>query len=127
MSLDFNLKRIEGWAERCYVTDEESGMQRVAVDTESMVFATQAVGLHEITRDNCVDFYKRLYMWEHVHGAFRFRGGDGIYFSFEDVFNHIGLSTNANNKARNVWMRDLMDAFAQVAEESIGSYRELLD
>jgi len=76
--------------------EEDRVLQEVAV------FATMAAGINHITEANCLDFYKRVSMWERVNGAYRHRdyGKTDHFFSPEDVVRLIGLRTNASPKTQ---------------------------
>jgi hypothetical protein len=66
--------------------------------TNSLIWATMSVDMHEITETNYVEFYARLKAVEATFGAICY-GDDGDYFlTIEDVKKRIGLVTNASTK-----------------------------
>lgn len=79
---------------------------------ESAIWATMAVGINHITEANCLDFYKRVSMWEKVIGAYRFAdsGKTSVYFTAEDIVRLIGLRTNASPKTKAQFYRSVWDA-----------------
>lgn len=81
---------------------------------EAGIFATMAVGIQHITRENCLDFYKRVTLWEKVSGAYRFKAVDGKaephFFSAEDVVRLIGLRTNASTKTKAQFNKSVVES-----------------
>lgn len=75
MSLNFNGTNVKGWAEI------DPGTR------ESVIFATMAVDLGEITEANHEEFYERFV-------AFAFAIGEKPWISLDDVKSCIGLRTN---------------------------------
>lgn len=62
--------------------------------TEAVICACLAVELGKITKDNVVDFYTRISLWEGAFGALTHRK-----ITLEDVEHHVGLSTNVQNRS----------------------------
>lgn len=73
--------------------------------TTSLVWATIAVDLGEITEKNAAEFYARLAFVEKHDGPFLTRGGEPRPITPQDVRAHIGLTANVSNKTRSQWMK----------------------
>lgn len=102
MSLDFNLRKIPEEI-RTIVADFDDPMNGIKRGdkimnpvTNGLIWAQLAIECGgEITEKNYVEVFERLYIWERVVHALRYDGqGNDLFFTLEDVKNHIGLSTN---------------------------------
>lgn len=77
------------------VRDYDQLTDNERVTRESLIWATMAIGMGEITDENAMEFYTRLSLLEKVTGASRFDGeGKPLFFSPEDVKRFVGLRTN---------------------------------
>jgi hypothetical protein len=90
MSLNWDATKVRDFDK---LTDNERNTR------ESLIWATMAIGMGEITEENAQEFYSRLSLLEKVSGASRwFYDDDGehvsVYFTPEDVKRFIGLTTN---------------------------------
>lgn len=109
MSLNFQFHNI---------TDTNEGMQFVwpeydAVSNpnvpmnpkvESIIFATMSTGINKLTEDNVPKFYSRYLM------LIRTAGYDA-YFSLEDAYKMVGLTTNASSYTDAAFKKHLMGIF----------------
>jgi len=112
MSLNWSLKNIENQDNLCWIDcpdDFEPGMfDSVFVDTDgqkkrlnyvtsTLIWATMIIGVSEITKKNVDHFFFRLHAWEKINGSFLLdKNGNQNYIKYDDVKQHIGLSTNAS-------------------------------
>lgn len=114
MSLDINYKGVPDWEETCIQTDDE-GKQRLHPITQLIGFHTMYISLSEITEKNWQDFYARVSTWEDITGPqLTLTNGDEYNLKPEDIYNHIGLSTNVyenKSKAR------FLNRHAQIAKD----------
>lgn len=85
MSLDWNATGVRDFDQ---LTDNEY------VTRDALVWATMAIGIGVITEENAQEFYSRLSLLEKVTGASRFKDGEPLYFTPDDVKRFIGLTTN---------------------------------
>jgi hypothetical protein len=117
MSLNWSLVQIKGYETLCWIPEEgKSRTQRLAPVTETLIFLTMPVGIGQITERNAGEFYARVHAWERVTMARRMnRDGETVFITPEQVFAHVGLSTNASSMtkigfAKNLFKRLEMDA-----------------
>ena len=74
--------------------------------TESLVNLSVACGFNEITERNALEVARRIATFERNKSASLSRLNpdsheiESIYLSFEDVWNHVGLETNASRISR---------------------------
>jgi hypothetical protein len=99
MSLDARYTKIKNYEELCYFTDEK-GQPRLNPVTEILVFATLAVGLHEITEENIDEWELRLEMLTlagETLGILPDENGERKPWQpgREELEEHLGLWTNA--------------------------------
>jgi hypothetical protein len=94
MSLNWNLTKMANW-EALTEGDE----WRI---TDSLIWATMAVGIHTITLANYEEFHARVSLWERLVGPYMVNTEDKkpMYITLNDVKRRIGLSTNAGTKTR---------------------------
>jgi hypothetical protein len=110
MSLDYNIKQIPLDTKYPVVTDpevidylrkhgkatghdwyEEDGVVRLfSPKTEQLIWLTMSIGIGRITKQNWKKFFNRAYAWQRV------REHDTIVTA-QDVYDHIGLRTNASS------------------------------
>ena len=93
MGLDFNYGQIKDWENVCFHPGENGEMK---VLTSSLIWATMAVGINKITEKNALDFYKRVNAFERIFDAYRTSAEGPVYFTLEEIRQHIGLYTNAS-------------------------------
>lgn len=100
MGLDYNLGKIENFREVCYQPDGE-GMFDLNTATFALIFLTIPIGMHQITEANHMEFFMRCSLWEQTQAAMR-RDPEGelAFVTYEEVRQHIGLSTNAATRTK---------------------------
>lgn len=119
MSLDYTLIKINNYKEICYINDGEKDVLNPV--THSLIFAMIPIGTGAITEDNCAEFYGRLQMLERANGHYLIRPtdweGKDKFITPEEVFQHIGLETNAGNingkfrESQSDWLANNFDQF----------------
>ena len=90
MSLNWNIERVENWKKK-------QRKQRNRAVLEALILSTLVIGYGSITKKNYKKFYARLTAFEHLNGAYLYKGNKPEYISLEDVEMWIGLWTNAGN------------------------------
>lgn len=90
MSLDWNISKVEDWKKK-----KRKQENRAILD--ALIWSTLVIGVGNISEKNYKKFYARLTAYEHMHGAFIFKGNKPRYITLEDVKMWIGLWTNAGN------------------------------
>ena len=81
MSLNFSLGNITDWESVCRITAEADDPNNGVTKgdeiqnpvTTTLIWATMAVGLGEISEENAEKFYSRLRTYETLFGAFMYR------------------------------------------------------
>lgn len=107
MSLDFNLSKIKDWKTTCYF-DHGTDESRLKGVTETLIWAALFIGIGEITETNAEEFFIRVRIYEKVTGALRRKGDEPVFVSYQDVLDHIGLTTNVFPKeSRTKFMQKL--------------------
>jgi len=110
MSLNWNLEKIADYKTVCWT--EDGGLSPT---TESLIWATLAIGVGEITSKTEAEFYARINLYERTFGAFQVKlGEDGkreeVYITREDIRSHRGLSTNVfPMETRTKWLKRIFD------------------
>ncbi len=106
MSLNYQLGDIKNWKTVCNL-DHGTEKARMNPITHSIIFATMAVDLGEITEKNALDFFERLDVIQREAGGMLFDHRDGkrvpYYITRDEVIAHIGLKTNVPNMKRSAW------------------------
>jgi hypothetical protein len=107
MSLDWSIENCE---DKTISEDAEWPI------TESVIFATMAVGMGKITEDNAVEFANRVALVQQINGAYLNKSAKGTnltspyYVTLEDVKKRIGLRTNVSNESHTAFVKRFTDA-----------------
>lgn len=132
MSLDYNIKQIPLDTKYPVVTDpevidylrkhgkatghdwyEEDGVVRIfSPKTEQLIWLTMSIGIGRITKQNWKKFFNRAYAWQRV------REHD-IVVTAQDVYDHIGLFTNAASLTDHKFNKKLVVAIQSEAQRAI--------
>lgn len=96
MSLDFDLANIKDKDTLCY--QQVDGECQYSSLTYSLIWTMIPIAVSSITRENVEKVFQRIYAYEHLRGAMRQANGKPVYFTFEEVKAHIGLTTNVTNQ-----------------------------
>jgi hypothetical protein len=92
MSLDYDLRNVVD-RDTNYPPTSDGGMN---LTTYALVWRTMSIGMHEITKDNVVEFYSRCHFVDLLLGPLVSKGdGTPVLITLDDVVGHIGLRTNA--------------------------------
>lgn len=132
MSLDFDYRDVSRDVTFPLVTDPEEiayyrkSKRRTVIDngdddfrvysvkTEQLVWLTMPIGIGSITEKNWEKFYTRAYAWQRV----RSHDSDNLVTA-SDVYDHIGLRTNASNLTDSKFVKGLMRAVSSESEAGI--------
>lgn len=91
MALNWNIEKCKNYKQ--LTTEKEWNV------TNSLIWATMAVQIGDLTAKNADEFYRRLHIIEQ-EGTFLNRAGKPYFITLADVKKRIGLSTNVNNSSR---------------------------
>lgn len=69
MSLNWNLTGIKNYEHLCW-REDGNGEKTMNPVTHSLIFATMAVDMGEITEKNWKEFWTRIFAWERIHGPY---------------------------------------------------------
>jgi len=119
VALTYELGKIADWESVCFieaVADNPGhgitkGDRIMNPVTETLIFASIAVGCRGISESNSETFFKRLAVYEKLFGAFMYRAQDHVgspEITPEEVIAHIGLTTNVSPETDSVWLKRIM-------------------
>lgn len=97
MALTWDVTKIKDY-ETNFPDIEQDGKKLWNPATDALVWAMLAIDIMEITESNVDEVFTRISMWEQTCGAFRYKGTESIYFSYEEIVKHIGFRTNISNR-----------------------------
>lgn len=92
MSLNWDVSNVKDKDSVCWVG--EGDKRRLSGTTETLILLSPALGLGEISETSWPLWYARLVALEAANGPSRTDGKDGIYFTVDEVRQHIGLKIN---------------------------------
>ena len=98
MALNWNVENIKNYKKVCWNKEELNPI------TNTLIWGCMNVDIGEITDKNWKDFYLRIHLSELWGGSFLTNENGAYYITKQDVFNHIGLSTNVGFKSRSKWL-----------------------
>lgn len=116
MSLNWDLSKVKNHDKLCYedrAEEDGSVASYLTTTTEQLIWSTMIVDLRGITPDNAAEFWDRLSMYEKCCGPMRFnydtesKKRTPVYYTKQDVINHIGLSTNVSPTTRAQFLKKL--------------------
>jgi hypothetical protein len=114
MSLNWDLTKIENYEELCWNKNEDDTV-KLNVVTESLIFIGMAIGIGKISKENASEVYGRIAMYEKLFGAtmcvFKGNGKEQVFITPEDVYAHIGLSTNVGKETEASFRKRMTDNF----------------
>lgn len=132
MSLDWSVKNVKDFETRCWVKLEEdmpsrmlkAGDEIVNPVTETLVWLTVSTGMPEITEANAAEFLARTRIIEAAYGSMlsqRLDSGEigDRPITAEDVYNHIGLYTNASKTTKADFVKRLYDTLVKKSRQDL--------
>lgn len=127
MSLNWDVSAVKDGDTICWIeaTEDdpmhgiEAGKSYMNPLTNVLIWATIAVDLPGITRENCSEFYARLHFVERLDGPLLIRAevdgvrpeGSAAFITPEEVVAHIGLKANVTPLSRTRWLNKLKHSF----------------
>jgi hypothetical protein len=113
MSLAWNLTDIEDFENRCWrKAPADDPMRGIAQGdrilnptTHAVIMISMMVGLPTITEKNWTTFYARAHAIEKLSGAYLSVDGSPEPLRPEDIYNHIGLTTNVTRETDAAWRK----------------------
>ena len=108
MALSWDITEVKDYKT---VTTHPTDSNKWHPVTESLVWASLAVGINHITEKNVHDFYVRVNMYEKLFGAYLWNVEKGSHqlFTLEDIQSHIGMRTNISNKTKSQFLQSLFN------------------
>lgn len=124
MSLTWDASKVaESVRKGTRYDDQNEPYEGLSLVTEALIFASLATGIGTITEANAPEVFARLSIIERSNGALRGNQDGPVFFTAQEVIDHIGLKTNASytDETRAKWLKRIvgqdMDGFArQVAQ-----------
>lgn len=114
MSLNWNIEEVTNRMGKDFTFPERNGEARLNGRTECLIWATMFVDLGEISEKNAKTFYQRLLAWEKINGTI---ASDDKPTTFQDVKDHIGLSTNVSNRTDTQFAKKLWESAKRRADD----------
>lgn len=110
MALHYDLGEINDYKNLCYQDagrdSEGNELTRIDPDTDSLIWATMAVGIGEITDRNYIEFWIRMNTLHMLWAGMR---GDTVnVMPLATVKAHIGLSTNVAYETSGKWFKRIV-------------------
>lgn len=93
MPLNWNMKRVWGYEE---LTEGSEWAK-----TETLIWASMAIGMSEITKDNWLEFWARF---DYYNRLIRINNSE---VTASDVLRRVGLSTNADDRTELQFIKTL--------------------
>lgn len=116
MSLNWDLTKIKNYKELCWEKNEDDASILNPV-TESLIWLTMGIGIGNITEDNASEVYCRVAMYEKLFGTMLSYWKDSkkvsVAITPEDIYNHIGLSTNVSKETDAAWRKRTVQNFVR--------------
>ena len=117
MALTFDLAAVIAREGADYVTSPTDD-DRLAGTTDALIWATMIVGISRITEQNAAEFFARVAAYEGAHRLRRF----GPAVTFEDVWRHRGLATNASRMTPAAWGKRIASIWKEKADDERRRY-----
>lgn len=108
MSLDFDVSKIKDYKDVTTAPYDVGGRKQWHPVTNSLVWWTIPIGINQITETNIDKVWERIQVWQALTGSVMGNSEREIWLTREDVFMHIGLSTNASNKTDTEFYKTLV-------------------
>lgn len=111
MPLEYKLGGIANESKVCFEEFREEIKMRAL--TRQLIFHTERIGVPVITKDNAIDFWKRVNAWERTNGCVLY-GPDtelkpeGRFITLAEVSDHIGLRTNARRLSETKFYKEIL-------------------
>jgi hypothetical protein len=83
--------------------------------TETVIFMTMFIGMYEITEKNVAEFYSRAKFYQVVFGAFLKNKGKDRFLTKKEIYQHIGLKTNASPMSKARFLSQVYSGFQRAA------------
>jgi len=104
------------------------GVYMMTQATQALIFLTMSVEIGRITEKNWREFYGRVHAEEKLNGPRRWRRKSEtdttsvpIYFTPQEIYDHIGLGTNVSKKSEAKWRKNLLDHWMRTCAKSCDS------
>lgn len=118
MSLDWDITEVKNHEE---ITVEGAPW----VITETLIWLTMAVDMGEITEENHEEFFKRVNIWETIHGPSMHKWNketeerEPMPMTLEDVERRVGLNTNVITRDREEWGERIAEILFDRADRKV--------
>ncbi len=100
--------------ERTVIDNGDDDFRVYSVKTEQLIHLTMSVGIGCVTEKNWEKFYTRAYAWQRINGHDR-----ANLVTASDVYDHIGLRTNASSLTDSKFVKKLVRAIDSESEAGI--------
>lgn len=111
MSLNWDISKCDNYDDMYQeAVDGPPGVELKAL-TAAIIQATMVLDMGHITSENVEKFFKRLRLFETLHGKLiRFHDGSR-FITLDEVRKHIGLRTNVPPSPNGKWRKRMIENF----------------
>jgi hypothetical protein len=103
MAFQYDLSAIKNHETLCFAEGESTGFNPV---TNYILWGTLLIGIDRITDANAAEAYARFKV---AHKMWAIEGSK-FTLTMQDVRDHIGMKTNAQNETRSEWLKRIKDS-----------------
>jgi hypothetical protein len=101
MAFQYDLSAIKDYETLCLA----DGGKKLNPITNYILWGTILIGIDKITEANAAEVYARLKVTHRLHAV----QGAEFTLAAKDVYDHIGMKTNANRETRSEWLKRIKD------------------
>jgi hypothetical protein len=111
MTLDLNWSRVFDYENVCEMIDPETGRRSSTPKVYVLGVLMMHVGINHLTHDNAAEFYTRIKLIEACFGGGLMQDNKGklVGITAEDVYNHVGLTSNVSTYTTMQFYKHLRD------------------
>jgi hypothetical protein len=124
MSLRIDVKNVENYMEKCYVTDDDGEVVAYTPTYQVLSMLSMSCGFGAITEKNWKKVFSRIYAVERALGPMRINP-DGpeekFYFSPKEIKDFIGMTANVVDETDASFRKRLMGMIEDSANREIRS------
>jgi hypothetical protein len=117
--LNINYENVKNYKTVCILPEGESNQVtgNLAPVTFALGFSMALnLGVQRVTEENLDDVWERVYAWDRIVGPLRTSAtGEPIFFTYDEVKNHVGLHVNAVDLSLTKFWRKVRDTLSEQA------------
>ncbi len=118
MSLDFELSGIKNFDQLCWMPGPIEQERRMNPITYTMIWLSMPCGFNTITAKSAELVFYRIHTMERTFGAWNRNEEGEIFITFQDVLNHIGITTNASSLTEVIFNKNVSARLVREMKDS---------